>query len=231
MSTLASLDAFARSISDPTTRTILTSEEGFDLYRAVDNEAFLQHGKQNACIGVVSARPREGRSTIALLCAALAAAHAPRHRILLLDASFGGRGCSAHIGIANNHPGINDYCQGNASFDDCIVHSALSNLDFVAGNADGPPPKLLQTEFADFIAEARKRYQCVVVDTPSGSENRDLISMAKLLDHVLIIVRYGFATREQIQPLVAELKRHDISILGAIMNQRIFSIPQSFYGK
>jgi Mrp family chromosome partitioning ATPase len=232
MSDQPGLETFAATLKSTTMRRILLSDTGFELYRAVDNELFLRNGNTGVCLGMASARPREGRTTTALLCAALSAAQAPRRRILLLDASLGDHGVGAQLGIAPGQPGLNDICRNGAPFDACVVTTALPNLHVIGGgDGEGKPRKLLQQEFGAFLAEARKRYQLVVADTPAGSENRDLISMAKLLDHMLMVVRYRYATREQIKPLIGEFASQQVSLLGAVLNRRVFPIPRFFYGR
>lgn len=212
--------------------SLLDSSEAFELFRAIDNELFVSHGEAPISIGVISALASEGRTSISVLLATLAAAYSPQRKVLLLDGNLSQPSFPGILDFVAAGPGLIDYCDDGRSFAECVQKTPLANLDVVSGGTSKWQfNKLSQPGLTRFLADAKKHYQLIVVDTPPSGSNRDVVLMGKLLDTLLLVVRYGYATREQIQPVVAALKQENVSILGAVMNQRIFPIPHLLYGK
>ena len=82
----------------------------------------------------------------------------------------------------------------------------------------------------EFLAQARERFDLVVVDSPAASANRAILSIAKLAQQAIVVVRYGGPTREQVAALAADLKRSGVQVLGCVMNRREFVVPAFLYG-
>ena len=192
---------------------ILENEDAFRLYNKLDNEIFLSLGKESKPIIVASAQAGEGRTTIALLLASFSAAYDPSRKVLLIDGHLKGGDIGSFFEI---------HKKGKTELDN--LHIITSN------NRNGARIKLSHTRFTALIEEAKKLYDLIIVDSPPANISNDVISFAKVIKNVLLVVRYGGPNRQQIKRLVDDLKRAEANILGVVFNQREYHIPEFFYG-
>lgn len=203
----------------------------FELYAALASEVYLKHPEHGASVMVTSAVGGEGRTSIATLFAALAAATDVDRQVLLVDADFSHGSLAGALNIEQSHPGLSEYFDGTVTADQCLAPTALNNL-LLAPVAAGEPSRVLPApaKFEQFMKFAEQRFDLVVVDGPAGSANKDVLSIAKSVQHTVVVVRYGFSAREQLSALAADLERIDAPILGTIMNRREYVLPRFVYG-
>jgi len=217
--------------TDKCLNALLSSNEGLNLYRTVDNELFLALGDVSRSLLIASAVSGEGRSSLALLLACQAAAYASEGPVLLIEATLSKGSLERKLGSTAAECGFNQFNVEGGDWRPMVRKSIQPNLDILpAGAFEWRNAKLSQGNFSRLIQEAKAHYRWVVVDSPPGGVNLDVVSMASLADAVLMVIRYGGATREQIAPLVERLKETDTRMLGAVLNQRIYPVPKLFYG-
>ena len=211
---------------------LLRSPAAYDAFTALENELFV--GKEGAYSGpllIASATRGEGRTTMALLLAVLSSAFDRSRRILLVDADTDDGHLSRLFGPGPWRGGLSELFDGSASIDECIEPTALPNL-WLTPQARDPQGaiRLSPVPFKQFIEEARNRFDLVVVDSPAAGLNRGVLSLASVVRNVLVVVKYGGPTREQVASLTADLQRIEASVLGCVLNQREFVVPRFFYG-
>lgn len=178
---------------------------------------------------VVSARPREGRTSLAVNLAEIAGDTA--HPALVVDADLTAPRVHEVLGLARG-PGLTDVLAGKAPYDAALRPSSASAAVHVltAGEAGGGPslfgnPQALRTLFD----ELRRRYTWVFIDTaplltaPTGA------TLARHADGTLLAARYG-RTRDSLAAQCATLLREaEARIFGVVLTQRRFAIPNYIY--
>jgi len=217
--------------TDKNLNALLSSHEGLNLYRTVDNELFLALGDVSRSLLVASAVSREGRTSLATMLAWQAAAYAAEGPVLLVEATLSNGGIEAKLGGDTAANGFNQFNLAGGDWRPLVRKNVRPNLDLLpAGACDWRHAKLSQGNFGRLVHEAKSHYRWVIIDSPPGGVNLDVVSMASLADAVLMVIRYGGPTREQISPLVERLKQTNTRMLGAILNQRMYPVPKLFYG-
>ena len=211
---------------------LLSRPAAMELYASLANEVHAAGPERSKSLMVTSAIGGEGRSTIALLMSTLAAATDASKEVLLVDADFTCGTAADTLGVEASRPGLSEYFDDSASFDEILAPTALENFHVVRTSAGTPTRILLSpTRFEEFMNLAHQRFAFVVVDTPAGSANKDVLSIAGTVGQTVIVVRYGYSSREQISALAGELERIEAPILGTIMNRREYVLPRFLYGK
>ena len=139
-------------------------------------------------IGVTSAGPGEGVSTVAINLATVAA-QLLDVEIALLDAHASRPSLDDTMGISRS-PGLGDYLAGTASLADCLCGTWLEHLTVLpvgAEHTSEPGPQAL-SRVRTLLGELRRQFALVLVDLPPVSEPAGCLAMASSLDGVLLIV-------------------------------------------
>lgn len=170
---------------------------------------------------VTSALPEEGKSTVASSLAV--AAGLAGQRVLLIEADLR-RPVLAKWLELDSSPGLVDYLAGSASPPEVIRGRALAPA---AGNGAGdseqeprvlstivagkPPPRpaelLNSRRFADFAAVLSRSYDLVIFDSPPLLPVTDALDLVAHSDAVLLCVRAGKTTRDQLKAATDALSR------------------------
>ncbi|MCP5348432.1 MAG: AAA family ATPase [Gammaproteobacteria bacterium] len=219
------------------TRTYLSKifnhASSYSLYESLDNELFVRHTEtdpKNTLI-VCSCEPQEGRSTIALILAVLAAAFEPKKKVLLIDGDFYNGGLSQLLNTGEKTPGLHEYFTDKIAFKKCVHETVLKNLSFAPMSENlTESPKLSQEKFKKFMEMASTEFDLVIIDSSSNNRSKSFMSMAKIVKNSLLVIKYNGPTRQQIQNLVDDLELGQAEIIGAVISQRKFDVPWIFYG-
>ena len=74
-------------------------------------------------------------------------------------------------------------------------------------------------------------FDYLVVDTAAASEHRDAAVVSALVDGVVIILSANATRREVARRTVANLNEAGARVLGAVLADRTFPIPEAIYRK
>ncbi len=171
-------------------------------------------------IGVTSATPDEGKSTVALALAQLIASNGAS--VVLVDCDL--RNPSLTRSVAPKAAsGIVELVFGKASIEQIVWKDQSTQMAFLpaiahAGPPD-PPSVLSSDELSRVFDELRKRYQFVIVDLSPLAPVVDVCATTELVDAYVLVIEWGRTPADVVQralraaPLVSE------SILGAVLNK------------
>lgn len=211
---------------------LFRSATAYETFTALENELFVS--KEQAYGGpllVSSATRGEGRTTIALLLAVMSSAFDRSRQVLLIDADTDSGRLSALFGAGGRGAGLRELFDGTATADQCIAATAIPNLWLTPLSREAAGGvRLAPSLFKQFVDEVRPRFDLMIVDSPAAGGNRGILSLANIVRNILIVVKYGGPTREQVAILKADLERAEASVLGCILNQRELVVPRLLYG-
>ncbi|MEJ2030263.1 MAG: Wzz/FepE/Etk N-terminal domain-containing protein [Maritimibacter sp.] len=189
-------------------------------------DRFSTHEKDEALtIMVSSSIPAEGKSTVALSLARTYAAAGMRP--LLIDADMRKPAIHTQMGISPE-AGLLDYLTSSseeAESSDCfdVDPRARVGTIFGHGRPNIPTDQLFQTErFRNLVADARKSFDVVIIDTPPLLPVVDARYIASLADCVLLCVRASEATQTDVRSSYEQLKDHIIDDSTNLMSVLTF---------
>jgi Mrp family chromosome partitioning ATPase len=92
------------------------------------------------------------------------------------------------------------------------------------------PESLLSTDRLKLrLNELSEEFDYVLIDTPPLNEFADAISVGQLADGVVLVLEANVTRRETTQKSKEALESASVNLLGAVLNKRIFPIPQRIY--
>jgi succinoglycan biosynthesis transport protein ExoP len=203
-----------------------------EAFRALRTSLLLsQPGHPPQVILVTSALPREGKTTAAANLAVTLAQLGDSTVLVDADLRKPGVGRLLNLG-GNKYAGFSSYLAGVSSLDLVIVpHPEIPNLAAIPTGPLPPNPAdlLSSNKLAEAIAELRKKFKFVVIDSPPVMAATDAVILSVQTDGVLLVVRSGETPKEaftRTRDLLVSVKCH---ILGVVLNAVDSSAPDYYY--
>jgi len=81
------------------------------------------------------------------------------------------------------------------------------------------------------LNELRAEFDYVLVDCSSMNVSNEAIALGTAADGVVLVLKANSTRKERARGAVHELKGAKVRILGAVLNQRTFPIPDAIYNK
>lgn len=178
---------------------------------------FLQAEKAQV-LGITSASPEEGKSTLTANLALAMADHGAR--VLLIDADLH-RPKQHEMFQLEQGPGLSDVLVGDISPARALRPHSIKGLYVLpAGTSVPDPARLLESEaFVKFLSEAREKVDTILLDLPPVLAVADSAAMASSLDAVLTVARYGTTSKYTLLRAVDRLRQLNAPLLGIILNR------------
>jgi capsular exopolysaccharide synthesis family protein len=170
-----------------------------------------------AVLGIVSALPNEGRSTVAINLARMIAQSGKRP--ILIDGDMRNPDLSRSL-VPANAPGLADIIAGSARISEVVWTDQAVPLQFVpAGSGNVPQNDVLSAPATRAVINAcRQQYDIVIVDLPAILPVVDVRAAAQLFDALLIVAEWGYVT-EDILARAVQATGAEEKILGTVLNK------------
>jgi capsular exopolysaccharide synthesis family protein len=180
------------------------------------NLRFLSADKELKVIVVTSSVPQEGKSVVSANLAATMAQL--EHRVLLVDADMH-RPTQHHIWEMFNEVGLSDVLIGQAAFQGALK-TVMPNLDILTAGVMPPNPVALlgSQRMAALIETFSASYDFVIIDTPSLNVDADALTLGKMVDGVLLVVRPGVVDSASATFAKEFLEQSGQNVLGQVIN-------------
>jgi capsular exopolysaccharide synthesis family protein len=132
----------------------------------------------------------------------------------------------------SNHYGLSDAAMDTSPVDNYLKEISRNLYLFTCGSTERRDDALLAWEgLRARIKQVRSEFDYVILDSPPLNLYSDASSLASACDGVSLVVKANSSRRESTQKLVGDLKATGVSVLGVILNQRTFPVPDSIYRK
>ncbi len=204
-----------------------TTAESFRTIRAAITLG--TRGDRFRLLAVTSSMPSEGKSTVAANLAIVIAQTGLR--TLLVDADL--RRPAVHTGFGiNGAAGLVAYLGGKAgSVEDVALHTEVPNLDVVCcGSTPSQPSELLSSRrMSEFIQEAARLYDRVVIDCPPVSAVSDPLIVASQVDGVVLVAKFNKVRREMVRKSIQRLLDAGVQPIGVVINDIDFEGRDAYY--
>ena len=180
-------------------------------------------------IMITSAVPGEGKSFVAANLAASIAQNIKEH-VLLMDCDIRKPCLHTRLGYGAG-PGLSEYLTDGRPLTSLLLKTAIPKLTLLpAGRSPRNPSELLSSErMFGLIEEAKQRYsdRYIVIDAPPANLTAEAGAIARQVDGILLVIKYGSTPRDLVAGIVETLGKE--SILGVVLN-RITTPLSSYYG-
>ncbi len=171
------------------------------------------------CVGIISALPEEGKSTVAANLAALFSASAGR--TLILDCDIHRAAASAYF-APGAETGLLEVLGGSLGYERAIkTGSGLTPDILPLALSDAPVSYDLLTSPAmrSLLRSLRDHYDMIVADLPPVNPIVDAATIAALLDGVILVTEWGVTPIDVVTGAAGVLFTAQANVLGVALNK------------
>ena len=179
---------------------------------------------------ITSCHKGAGVSTVAAYLAGSLARHSDG-RVLLVDVNFQDPFVHQIFDISLS-PGLADLSGGAYSQTSVIQSSPVNKLDVLcAGKASMASDKRIfeSKGFADLLKYWKHEYSFVLIDTPAVWEENYVVTLGNMVDGVIMVFEAEEDRWEVAQRAKDRLAMGGATLVGGILNKRLFYVPKWLY--
>jgi len=188
--------------------------------RALSNSILLGgQGDPLKVIVITSTLPGEGKSTVSVALARLAAKSGKR--VLLVDADLRRPTIHAQFDGITWASTVIDVIEGTTALEDALQVDPDSGLSILAARDGGNrSPDLVNSQgMADLLRAASQKYDLVIIDSPPVLPVADSLVLSRHADGVLYVVRWEATPRDAIGNGLQSLADAGANLLGTALTQ------------
>jgi protein-tyrosine kinase len=193
---------------------------------------FLVPGMDAPRVIVVSGT--ESGSGCSWVCARMAEVLASQvtASVCVVDANLSAPGLHTQFQTENIH-GLSDALHDPESIRRFARPLGRENLSLITSGADSADrPALINSDRMRMrIVELRQEFHYVLIDAPAINTANDGIVLGRVADGVVVVIKANSSRREIARKAIQELENAKVRVLGAVLNQRTFPIPQGIYDR
>ncbi|MEP3274893.1 MAG: AAA family ATPase [Stappiaceae bacterium] len=169
---------------------------------------------------VTSGLPSEGKSSISISLAAIAAVNG--QRTALVDLDLHRSGVSEALGFRGLDGSIEHFIEDSRPINEIVhQHDALPGVDVICATTklQQRSSLLASDRLLELFKELRRDYDFVVVDTPPILVVNDASWAAPLTDIAITVVRWGETTENVLRDSVSRLNMDKVPLVGTVINR------------
>jgi succinoglycan biosynthesis transport protein ExoP len=189
------------------------------------------HPTGGKVIGIVSALPGEGKTTVASGFAAFVAKSGAR--TLLVDADLRNPSMTRTLGYTNA-AGLLNMVADKVDFDDLVVTDSKFKFDFLPSSTQIKPSNssdiLNSPAMKQMLKSAKSNYDYVLVDLPPILPVVDVRAVAHLFDAFVLVVEWGSTSTDEILKAIGATPILSERLLGAVLNKADEAVMRRFEG-
>lgn len=132
----------------------------------------------------------------------------------------------------SNNVGLSTYLAGMSGFEEIVNGTSYPALDLISGGPVPPNPAelLLTKRMEEFIQEAKKRYDYIIIDTPPLAIVTDAFALTPYADHILFLVRQNYTPKAFLRAIDDFYSSGKLSNISIVLNDIIRTGPGYGYG-
>jgi capsular exopolysaccharide synthesis family protein len=151
-------------------------------------------------------------------------------KVCIVDANLRSPSLPEYFGMTNHH-GLTDSLLQDGPIMSFAKPTGTANLWLLScGSLAADSANLLNSDrLKARLAEMRKEFEFVLIDTPALSQYADAVSLGRLSDGMVFVLEANSTRRESAIKVMENLRASNVQILGAVLNKRDYPIPESVY--
>jgi succinoglycan biosynthesis transport protein ExoP len=188
-----------------------------EAFRRIRSALVLSSTAAPKVICLTSALPSEGKSVASFAFARVLALGGSK--VVIVDCDLRRSSLARMSGLTVEH-GLIEVLNGTSTLDQALAQDELVDLSILQlSDVSFSPSDVVGSEaFAALVAELRKRFEFVVLDTPPVLAVADARVVASLADAVLFICRWSTTPRQAAASALAHLEQDGANVAGIVLN-------------
>jgi Mrp family chromosome partitioning ATPase len=146
----------------------------------------------------------------------------------LVDASMDSSALRVRFGLGDG-PGFADVLLGNGPAHN-FVRQVRNNLWVLTGDHNQSDDLVLfRPRLQPLLSELQREFDYILIDTAPISSGSSSLTIAALIDGAVLVLKAGRTKRSVTRSAIAELEAAGVRVLGMVLNQRDYPIPEAIY--
>jgi capsular exopolysaccharide synthesis family protein len=153
-------------------------------------------------------------------------------QVCIIDGNLHSPSLHSYFGLKNDH-GLTDVVLQPGSMRNFVNALPGNNLSLLcAGPRCDESPALWKSDrLRSLMAEIRKEFRYILIYAPPAITHVDAALLGQLADGVILIVESNITRRETARKAKEAFVAANVKVLGAVLNNRTFPIPEFLYRK
>lgn len=218
-----------RSSETPTVSSPPPIKPGLEEIHSFVQQVFLVAGAVPRTVVFTSTEPGTGCSWVTAHTAEVLAGRIAGS-VCVVDANLRDPGLNAQFGLEDS-PGLCDALQNPDPIRNLLRPTLLPNLFVITAGRSTPESQgLAASERMRLrVHELRSEFDFVLIDAAAVSVANDAGSIGSACDGVVLVLKANASRKEAARQAVQGLQAGNAKVLGAVLNQRQFPIPEALY--
>lgn len=167
---------------------------------------------------VSSALQGDGKSTVSANLARVMALSG--QDVILMEGDLRRPTMKDTFRMGSHHPGLSQLLVGATSLERALVRTPVAGLQVIpAGDTPPNPSELLGSTRMSELLSYLAADHVVIIDAPPILPVTDAVALAEHADGVLLVIRSGSTTQDQLRQAAAGIKQGGGAVLGVVLNQ------------
>jgi protein-tyrosine kinase len=152
--------------------------------------------------------------------------------VCLVDANMESPTLHDQFGVAN-HNGLSDALQNPGTIRGYVSQLSRRNLALVSCGSELEAGQQLVTtdRMRARMSELRSEFDYILIDCPAVSVSNVALSLGTASDGMVLVLKANETRKDKARGVVRDLQNAKVKVLGAVLNQRTFPIPDKIYNK
>lgn len=187
-------------------------------------------GEDMQVIGITSATPNEGKSSVSFELA-VSFAQAGK-KTLLIDADLRKSVMKNKYKRGKIRYGLTNCLVGRKEMEEAICSTDVNGFYMIFSGPVPPNPSELlgNRKFERLIEEARKEFDMIIIDTPPVGSVIDAAVISKKCDGMVVVMESGAISYRFAKKIKEQLEVAEAKVLGVVLNKVDMS-GKGYYGK
>jgi capsular exopolysaccharide synthesis family protein len=161
--------------------------------------------------------------------AALMLAQQGRGSVCLVDCNLRSPGLHQQFSLENHH-GLSDALMGSGSLREYATRLSQNLWLLSCGSTAEDGHGLIGSEsMRSRLTELKRAFDYVLIDAAPLNSCNDAVVLGTLSDGVVLVLKANASRRETARRAVQDIQNANVKVLGAVLNERTFPIPEKLY--
>ena len=216
-------------ITEPDTESRPQTRPRMDEVNNLVQRLFFRPGEAPRTVVFSAVDRRSGCTWMAANAARVLANHTKRS-VCLVDANLQFPALHTYFGV-DNDSGFTDSTMPDSPLLKSARQLNPGNLWLITSGR-GPQGMVLSADLVrSRLKQLQNEFDYAIVDAPALNVCNDAMILGAASDGIVLVLKANQSRREKARQSLAELKSANIRVLGAVLNQRTFPIPQTIYDR
>ena len=178
---------------------------------------FSRRGEAGQVVLITGTAPGEGKTTTLLNVAKLLAVSG--ESVVVVDCDL--RRANLHLRLnVPREPGFTDFFVKSVDLSGLVRTTRIPNLWAIPAGAlpPNPPALLARPDLGAALAQLKRHYRWVLVDSPPVAAVTDALLLAQCADSTVLVVQQNKVDRAMVKRALGALRKVTPNVIGAVLN-------------